>query len=47
MRLLRFSVRFANLFAGESDGSTGSWTEWWTIVDVEAMLSARSEVVSE
>ena len=33
-------------FAGDSHGSTGSWKEWWTIVEVDSML-ARVEPVSE
>jgi hypothetical protein len=41
------SVLICILFTGDSDGRTGSWNEWWTIVDVDAMLSARSEAVSE
>lgn len=41
------SVLICILLAGDSDGRTGSWNEWWTIVDVDAMLSARSEAVSE
>ena len=47
VRVLILSVLICILFTGDSDGRTGSWNEWWTIVDVDAMLSARSEAVSE
>lgn len=33
-------------FAGDSHGSTGSWKEWWTMVEVESML-ALVETVPE
>lgn len=32
--------------AGDSHGSTGSWKEWWTMVEVESML-ALVEAVPE